>query len=67
MVLERTEAANLVAPVAFSTSHVSYSTLHMEPRHRMIGQAEGIAAKLSIQMGKSVQEIDTAQFMEMLT
>jgi len=39
----------------------------MEPRHRMIGQAEGIAAKLSIQMGKSVQEIDTAQFMEMLT
>jgi hypothetical protein len=52
------EATNLLVPVAFSASHVAYST--MEPQYMMIGQAAGVAAKLAIANGASVQKVDVA-------
>jgi hypothetical protein len=60
MVPRRTETINLLVPVAFSASHVAYSSLRMEPQYMIIGQAAGVAAKLAIGSGKAVQEIDTS-------
>jgi hypothetical protein len=54
------EAANLLVPVAFSASHVAYSSVRMEPQYMILGQAAGTAAKLAIESGKAVQDIDTA-------
>jgi hypothetical protein len=46
--------------VAFSASHVAYSTLRMEPQYMIIGQAAGVAATMALATGKPVQEIDSA-------
>ena len=60
MVPKRHEASNLLVPVAFSATHVAYSTLRMEPQYMIIGHAAGIAAKLAIDAGLPVQDIDIA-------
>ena len=61
MLPKRDEAVNLLVPVCFSASHVAYSSVRMEPQYMIIGQAAGVAAKLSIESGKPVQEVDTPQ------
>jgi len=60
MVPKRGEARNLLVPVAFSASHVAYSSVRMEPQYMILGQAAGVAAKLAIEGGKAVQDIDTS-------
>ena len=56
---KQAEAENLLVPVCFSASHVTYSTLRMEPQYMIIGQAAGVAAKMAIDAGRPVQNIDT--------
>jgi hypothetical protein len=58
MLPAKSQAANLLAPVCLSASHVAYSTLRMEPVYMILGQAAGVAAKIAIDSGVAVQDVD---------
>ncbi|MCU1327723.1 MAG: putative secreted protein putative xanthan lyase related, partial [Bryobacterales bacterium] len=60
------EAANLLVPVAFSASHVAYSSVRMEPQYMILGHAAGVAAKLAIANSTSVQTISVATLIRTL-
>jgi hypothetical protein len=57
---KKNQVTNLLVTVCFSASHVTYSTLRMEPVYMIIGQAAGVAAKMSIDQKVAAQDIDTA-------
>jgi hypothetical protein len=58
MLPRRRQASNLLVPVCFSASHVTYSTLRMEPQYMMIGQAAGVASALAIKAGVAIHDVD---------
>ena len=60
------EAVNLLVPVAFSASHVAYSSVRMEPQYMILGQAAGDAAAMAVRAKCAVQQIDTAALMAAL-
>jgi hypothetical protein len=66
MLPKRTEAINLLVPVALSASHVAYSTLRMEPQYMIIGQAAGVAARMAIQAQSPLQDINVKQLADTL-
>jgi hypothetical protein len=66
MLPKKGEATNLLVPVAFSASHVAYSSVRMEPQYMILGQAAGVTAKLAIASGSTVQGISLAALVERL-
>jgi hypothetical protein len=66
MLPRRSQATNLLVPVCFSASHVTYSTLRMEPQYMMMGQAAGVAAALAISAGVAPQDIDVTALRRLL-
>jgi hypothetical protein len=66
MLPSRTQATNLLVPVCLSASHVTYSTVRMEPQYMMIGQAAGVAAALAISADVPPQDIDITSLRRIL-
>jgi hypothetical protein len=60
------QVANLLVTVCFSASHVTYSTLRMEPVYMIVGQAAGVAAWMAIKEKSRLHDIDTAALTAML-
>ncbi|MGA2120131.1 MAG: FAD-dependent oxidoreductase [Bryobacteraceae bacterium] len=60
------DATNLLVPVAFSASHVAYSSVRMEPQYMILGQAAGVAARLAISGGTPVQGIPVGALVDTL-
>lgn len=66
LVPRREEAVNVAVPVAFSASHVAFSSARMEPQWMMIGHAAGVAAALAARQQRPLQEIDVAELQAIL-
>ena len=52
------ECANLLVPVALSSSHIAYGSIRMEPVFMVLGQSAGTAAALAIDNNRPVQKVD---------
>jgi hypothetical protein len=59
MLPRKDQVTNLLVTVCFSASHVTYSTLRMEPVYMIIGQAAGVAAIMAMEGKTPLSEIDT--------
>jgi hypothetical protein len=55
---KRAECVNLLVPVCLSASHIAYGSIRMEPVFMILGQSAAQAAKLAVESGKAVQDID---------
>jgi len=66
IVPKRAEAANLLAPVAVSASHIAYGSIRMEPVFTILGQSAGAAASQALDDGIAVQSVDYGKLKETL-
>ena len=60
IVPRRSEADNLIVPVALSASHIAYGSIRMEPVFMILGQSAAAAAALSLDRGTAVQDVPYA-------
>jgi hypothetical protein len=69
MVPKRTQAVNLLVPVALSSSSVAFSSLRIETMYMDLGSAAGAAARQIVEGGllRAVQEIDIQEVQRVLT
>ncbi|WP_442680982.1 FAD-dependent oxidoreductase [Sphingomonas sp. ASY06-1R] len=57
IVPKRTQATNLLVPVALSASHIAYGSIRMEPVFMILGESAATAASLAIDGNTSVQDV----------
>ncbi|MDQ1231586.1 FAD-dependent oxidoreductase [Sphingomonas sp. SORGH_AS_0879] len=57
IVPRRSEATNLLVPVALSASHIAYGTIRMEPVFMILGQSAANAADLALRTSLPVQQV----------
>ena len=60
LVPRRGQAANLLVPVAVSSSHIAFGSIRMEPVFMVLGQSAATAAALAIDAGVAVQDLPYA-------
>lgn len=58
MVPRERECANLLVPVAVSSSHIAFGSIRMEPVFMLLGQSAATAAALAIDAKVPVQRVD---------
>lgn len=66
MVPRERECANLLVPVAVSSSHIAFGSIRMEPVFMLLGQSASTAATLAIDRKTSVQKVDYAALRPLL-
>ena len=66
IVPKEAECANLLVPVALSSSHMAFGSIRMEPVFMLLGQSAATAASLAIDGNISVQKVDYAKLKERL-
>jgi len=66
LVPKKSEATNLMVPVCFSSSHIAYSSMRMEPQYMILGHAAGIAVALAAKSNGAVQEINISDLQRQL-
>jgi len=55
---KRTEATNLLVPVALSATHIVYGSIRMEPVFMVLGQAAAVASSAAIAARVPVQDVN---------
>lgn len=66
LVPKRNECANLIVPVALSSSHIAFGSIRMEPVFMLLGQSAATAACLAIDKKVAVQDVDYGQLRKRL-
>ncbi|WP_328339302.1 FAD-dependent oxidoreductase [Micromonospora sp. NBC_00421] len=54
------QCANLFVPVCLSATHIAYGSIRMEPVFMILAQSAATAAKLALDAGVPVQQVDVA-------
>jgi hypothetical protein len=66
IVPRRSEATNLLVPVALSASHIAYGSIRMEPVFMILAQSAATAASLALDGDGVVQDVPYARLREEL-
>jgi hypothetical protein len=66
IVPRRSEATNLLVPVALSASHIAYGSIRMEPVFMILGQSAATAASLALDGNGVVQDVPYPRLREKL-
>jgi hypothetical protein len=66
IVPRRSEATNLLVPVALAASHIAYGSIRMEPVFMILGQSAATAAVLALEGDGVVQDVEYARLRERL-
>jgi len=61
LIPKQTDCENLLVTVCMSASHTIYGSLRMEPVFMMTGHAAGLAAAMTVESQKAVQQIDVVK------
>lgn len=62
----RSEADNLLVPVALSASHIAYGSIRMEPVFMILGQSAASAAIIAIDNEQAVQDVSYEKLQNVL-
>lgn len=66
LVPKKSQADNLLVPVAMSSSHIAYGSIRMEPVFMILGQSAATAAVMALDGKLAVQDVPYAKLRERL-